>query len=334
MFRKLWQRTKGFFARLFRRAPPEPGRFESGTKGSWRGWIAVAPWILPRRDYLVYVPRGGLRWRRRPLLVLVHGCRQTPEDIAAGTRIASLADEIGCLVLLPRQNPKANAWGCWNWFDHRTTAGGGEAAILAAQIRSVRRRYRADRKRVFGAGLSAGAALLAVLALRNPRLLRGVFLHSAVAAGAASSPFAALNVLQRGPDTDVVRIAREARSAARDHVPPVPTCVLHGTLDRVVAPMHASEVVRQALAYADFPGVEPAPAALPPPTIEDNRSVGEGRTMQVREWRREGRLVAREMMVEGLGHAWSGGNPEIAYNDPHAPNAAALLRAFMAELAD
>src|SRR4051794_34023302 len=112
MLRQLWHRTKSYFARVFRRAPPEPGRFETGSKFSWRGLLHVAPWIWPRRDYLVYVPRGGFRWRRRPLLVFVHGCRQTAEDIARGSRIAALADAAGWLVLLPKQNPRANAWGC------------------------------------------------------------------------------------------------------------------------------------------------------------------------------------------------------------------------------
>jgi poly(3-hydroxybutyrate) depolymerase len=99
MLRQLWLRTKALCARLFRLAPPAPGRFESGSKFSWRGWIHVAPWTWPRRDYLVYVPRAHSAWRRRPLLVLVHGCRQTPEDIAAGTRIADFADSLDCLPL-------------------------------------------------------------------------------------------------------------------------------------------------------------------------------------------------------------------------------------------
>src|SRR5437868_12698262 len=122
MFSQLWTRTKSLLGRLFRRAPPEPGRFEHGSKWSVKGWLPLAPWVLPKREYLVYVPRGHSRWKRSTLLVLIHGCRQTAEDIASGSRIAALADEIGCVVLLPRQNPRANAWGCWNWFEHRTAS--------------------------------------------------------------------------------------------------------------------------------------------------------------------------------------------------------------------
>ena len=60
----LWNRLRRFVTRLFRRAPPEPGRFETGSKFAWRGWVPVAPWVWPSRDYLVYVPRGHARWRR------------------------------------------------------------------------------------------------------------------------------------------------------------------------------------------------------------------------------------------------------------------------------
>src|SRR5512140_2010568 len=262
MLRQLWHRTKAFVARLFRRAPPQPGRFESGSKFSWHGLLTLAPWIWPRRDYLVYVPQGRYTWRRRALVVLVHGCRQTAEDIAAGARITAFADAQGCLVLLPKQNPRANAWGCWNWFDRRTAAGRGETAILAAQIRSVRRRYRVHRKRVFAAGLSSGAGLVAALAMHNSGLLAGVFLHSGVADGAASSPMAALGVLKQGPDQDVAQVARAARDEAGAKAHTVPALIVQGERDDMVNPRHATELVRQVLAFARHPAVEPAPNPL------------------------------------------------------------------------
>src|ERR1700676_507720 len=170
----MWSRLGELVQRLFRRKPPEPGRFVTDRKFSWRGWLAATPWVWPARDYLVYLPRGYGGWSRRPLIVLIHGCRQTPEDFAAGTRIAALADRYGWLLLLPRQRDKANPWSCWNWFDRATVAGNGEAAIVAAQIRAVRRAYRVHPRRIFVAGLSAGACLATVLGMRHPKLFAGV----------------------------------------------------------------------------------------------------------------------------------------------------------------
>ncbi len=328
----LWTRVRDWFARLFRRKPPEPGRFESDSKASFRGFLASAPWIWPGRDYLVYVPRGHSNWRRVPLLVLIHGCRQSPEDIAAATRITVLADEIGCLVLLPRQNPRANAWGCWNWFDQATSRGWGETAIVAAQIRAVRRKYRIDRKRVFVAGMSAGGGLASALGIFRPALIAGVFAHSGVPCGAASSPLTALAVLRTGADTDIARIAAEAREKAHPRVLPVPLMTIQGGRDDVVAPVNAAQLVRQYLTLDGHPAAaEGLRTELPPADRTAEATTADGRTVTTREWQVDGRLVARHVGVDQLGHAWSGGDAAYPFNDPHAPDATALLGAFVRE---
>ena len=120
--------------------------------------------VWPRRAYRLYVPATAAA-RDAPLIVLIHGCRQTAEDLARGTRIAALADALGALVLMPHQKDGANPERCWNWFDGPTAAGRGEAAIVAAMIRKVRRRHQVDPARVCVAGMSAGAALAAVCSL-------------------------------------------------------------------------------------------------------------------------------------------------------------------------
>src|SRR5260221_14163359 len=99
MFGNLWARTKALVSGLFRREPA-PGRFESGSKFSLYGFVGTAPLVWPSRDYLVYVPKGRSSWRRAPMLVLCHGCKQTPEEIAQSTRITELADRMGFIVLL------------------------------------------------------------------------------------------------------------------------------------------------------------------------------------------------------------------------------------------
>jgi poly(hydroxyalkanoate) depolymerase family esterase len=330
MFPNLWSRTKAFFGRLFRREPPEPGRFESDAGSALRGFLASSPWILPRREYLVYVPRGHTRWRRVPLVVLIHGCRQTAEDIAAATRIAALADDLGCLVLLPRQNPRANAWGCWNWFDTATAHGWGETAIVATQIRAVRRKYRIHRKRVFVAGMSSGGALASALGVRRPELIAGVFAHSGLACGAASSAVAAFRVLKSGADTDFKAIAQSVRANARPYALPVPLVAIQGGRDDAVAPVNAAQLVRQYLALNGHPAADAgADDELPPPDKSEAATTADARVVTTSEWRVAGRLVAQHILVDNLGHAWSGGDDKFPYNDPHAPDATALLGAFV-----
>jgi poly(hydroxyalkanoate) depolymerase family esterase len=327
---KLWTRAKAFVGRLFRRKP-QPGRFKTGAKFAFRGFLAGAPWVWPRRKYLVYRPAGWSWFRRAPLIVLCHGCKQTPEEFAEGTRIAALADRLGCLVLLPRQEQVANAWRCWNWFDSAVARGRGEAAIVAAMVRSVRRWYRADRDRVLAVGISAGGALAAVLGVRHPDLVRAVAVHSGLACGAAASAFTAIGVMQRGPEADVEAIAMAARSANETALP-VPLLAIHGLEDSLVAPVNAVALVRQYLQLNGHPALDASalrPDALPASDAQRTERMADGRDVTTREWRSGNRLVARYIAVAGLGHAWSGGDDALPFNDARAPDATALVGAFL-----
>ncbi|HEX6138257.1 MAG TPA: PHB depolymerase family esterase [Casimicrobiaceae bacterium] len=333
--KRLWLRIRAFvaraFARLLRREVA-PGRFETGRAASWRGRVTTAPIAEPARDYLVYVPRGWSRWRRAPLLVLCHGCRQTAEEFAALTRIAERADRDGCLVLLPRQTTTANAWGCWNWFEANTERGAGEAAIVAAQVVAVRRHYRARRERVWVAGISSGGALAAVLGLRHPRLVRGVVVHSGLACGAAASAATALAVMRHGPDNDVARVGADARAAQRDDPPlAVALLAIQGDRDDVVAPINGAGLVAQYLRFNAHPagdaGYRPA-AALPPSDASSRESSGDGYPTRSDDWSVGGHVVVRHVAVEGLGHAWSGGDAAFPYADPRGPDALDLLARF------
>ncbi|HEV2040128.1 MAG TPA: PHB depolymerase family esterase [Casimicrobiaceae bacterium] len=331
MLDKLRSRVRDLVARIFRRRLPEPGRFETGSNFSWRGWLASHPWIWPSRDYLLYVPRGYGGWRRRPLIVLIHGCKQTPEDISAATRIAARADANGWLVLLPRQVAKANPWSCWNWFDTATSAGRGEAAIVAAQVRAVRRAYRVHPRKVYAVGMSAGGCLAAVLGLRHPKLFAGVFVHSGVACGAASAPLTAMRVLTYGADTNYEKIGANARADAPRRALPVALLAIGGADDTAVAEINTIQLVRQYLVFnGKLVQQSHPPNVLPPADHETTSTLPAGRVMTVSDYRDGARLVVRRVRVTGLGHAWSGGDDAFPYNDSNPPDATALLAEFVA----
>ena len=328
MLEALRSRLRDIVARLFRRKPLPPGRFESGSKFSWRGWIAAGTWVWPARDYLLYIPKGYGGWHRRPLIVLMHGCKQTPEDIAAASRIAARADANGWLVLLPRQTSKANPWSCWNWFDTATSAGRGEAAIVVAQVAAVRRSYRVHPRKIYAVGMSAGGCLAAVLGVRHPALFAGIVVHSGVACGAASGALTAMRVLAHGADTDYASIAADARADAPRRALPIPLLAISGASDTAVAEINTEQLVRQYLVLNGK--LAPQSDALPRADRETTSTLAAGRTMTVSDYRDGARLLVRKIRVTGLAHAWSGGDDAFPYNDPKPPDATALLAEFVA----
>ena len=90
------------------------------------------------RDYRLYVPASGRRGRLRGLVVMLHGCRQNPEDFATGTGMNALAEAHRLLVAYPGQTAVHNAHGCWNWFRPRDQRrGAGEPAIIAGMARGA-----------------------------------------------------------------------------------------------------------------------------------------------------------------------------------------------------
>ena len=304
--------------------PLRHGRWVAGTASDARGILAIAPFVAPRRQFMLYVPRGYTRWRKNALIVLCHGCQQTPEDFAQGTRIAAFADARRALVLMPRQRTSANAWSCWNWFDPASAAGEGEAAIIAAMTCKVARRHPVDARRVVAAGMSAGGALAAILGLRYASLYRAVVAHSGIACGAAATPLGAKHVLAEGPQTDVVAIGRDARDAT----PRVPLLAIQGLADDVVAPRNAQALIAQYLARA---GIVADGEALPAANV-DRHVDKESRATRIREWRDAGGLVARLIEIDGLGHAWSGGDAALRFNDAQAPDALAMIGEFLRDI--
>ncbi len=325
--------------------PAREGRWIEGTASSPRGMVPLAPFVPAERAYRLYLPRGYTRWRRHALLVACHGCRQAPQALADGARLGGFADLHRVLLLMPAQREDANAWGCWNWFESATAHGDGEAAIVEAMVRHVAQRCRVDDARVVALGISAGAALAAILGLRHPRTFRAVVSHSGVACGAARVPGEGRRVMAEGPGIDVAAIGRAAHVEGLR----VPLLAIQGNDDDIVSPRNLDALVAQFLAFnAATPRDDDAMALLAsamtgwarrdgtvlPPPRRDERS-GAGHGVHVRDWIDQaagGRLLVRAIDIDGLGHAWSGGDPAFAYNDGTTPDALAFVRDFLDDI--
>jgi len=268
------------------------------------------------RAYRLYRPLAPpAAGTRPPLVVMLHGCAQDAEHFAATTRMAAEAETYGCWVLYPEQSISANRHRCWNWFDPaHQERGAGEPAIVAGLVRKLVRVHRLDARRIFVAGLSAGAALAVVLGRTYPELFRGIGACAGMPYASARTATTAV-LAMRGRH----RPAHEAGAAAR----PVRTVVIHGDRDRTVVPRNADALVAQALQ----PFGETA--------VDSESGIASGRTFtRMRHRTADGCVVVEQWKIQEAGHAWPGGAAG-AFSDPLGPDASTImLRFFLGAGAD
>ncbi|MCK1497843.1 MULTISPECIES: PHB depolymerase family esterase [unclassified Bradyrhizobium] len=276
---------------------PDGASFIEGTFGNAAG----------SRTYKLFIPSRAPA-PPRPLIVMLHGCTQSPDDFAAGTRMNFLAEEQDCFVIYPEQPHGANQAKCWNWFragDQQR--GDGEPSLIAGITRQIMRDHDIDPTRVYVAGLSAGGAAAAIMGATYPDLYAAVGVHSGLACGAASDLPSALRAMRLG----------SAPRAPVKPCSPVPTIVFHGDRDTTVHPDNGDRVLGGR--------GESRKAKVVRGRVPDGHSYT--RTILIDA---QGRDISEHWSVHGAGHAWSGGSPAGSYTDPRGPNATKeMLRFFM-----
>jgi poly(hydroxyalkanoate) depolymerase family esterase len=264
------------------------------------------------RAYRTYVPSTAGEGVTG-IVVMLHGCTQNPEDFAAGTGMNALAEEHRFVVIYPHQSRGDNAQSCWNWFsrgDQRRDR--GEPAILAGMAREAMAEHGVSKERTFVAGLSAGAAMAVILGETYPDVFSAVGAHSGLPFGAARdvpSAFAAMAGNAEQP------------TGAASNTPAVRTIVFHGTADATVHPSNGERIARDAMDRGARQSVE----------IEEQGHIS-GRRFRCKVSAPAGGAAELEhWVVEGLGHAWSGGRPGGSYTDEKGPDASAEMIRFFFE---
>jgi poly(hydroxyalkanoate) depolymerase family esterase len=198
-----------------------------------------------------YLPRGLKAGA--PLVVVLHGCGQTASGYGLGAGWCRLADQLGFAVLAPEQKAVNNPNTCFDWFNPEDiTRGQGEAASIAAMIRTLVETHRLDATHVFITGLSAGGAMAAVMLATYPELFAGGAIIAGLPFGAAANVRDALESMRSAP----LRTPRqwgEAVRAASDHKEPWPKMsIWHGALDTTVNINNAQASLAQ---WADLHGL-------------------------------------------------------------------------------
>jgi poly(hydroxyalkanoate) depolymerase family esterase len=280
---------------------PEGGRFVERSYNNSSG----------TRSYKLYIP-SGYTGQAVPLIVMLHGCTQNPDDFAAGTRMNERAEQHTFLVAYPAQAGNANMQKCWNWFQAADQQRGrGEPSLIAGITRQVVDEYEVAEGRVYIAGMSAGGAMAAIMGATYPDLYAAIGVHSGLAPGSAhdlSSAFTAMR--QGGP---VVAAPNEERTEI------VPTIVFHGDRDTTVHPRNGERLL------AITGGQN---GSSPRVRTRQGRAPGGYEYTRFSYHDANGRTLLERWSVHGLGHAWSGGSYPGSYTDPRGPDASSEMVRF------
>lgn len=274
-----------------------------------------------RLRYKLYLPPGPAG-PPRPLVVMLHGCLQDPDDFATGTAMNELAREHGFFVLYPAQSEHTNAQRCWSWFRRsHQQRGRGEPALLAGMTQAVMRLHGIDAQRVYAAGLSSGGAMAAILGQAYPELFAAVGVHSGLAPGGVRDLNSALAAMREGHASAPQATPRPPHGAQRPvrAGEPLPTIVFHGDHDMTVHPRNGTQL--GVAAGGPHARVQ----------VEHGRAPHGHRYTRTLYRSAAGHLLAEHWELHGAGHAWSGGNPPGSFTDARGPDASREMWRFFSE---
>lgn len=296
--------TKGDWTRSYHSAPPLPGR------------------LVNHLSYGLYIPPKARAREGLPLVVMLHGCSQSIDDFAMGTRMNLVADKNGFAVVYPEQSKHAHAHRCWHWYDDKDTAGLGEARAVVSLVDFLIERRGIDPARIYLAGLSAGAGLASLLAIHYPDRFAGVALHSGPALGEAHSGITAMDVMRRGARRNPIELVDAMVDTAA--YPGMPAIVVHGEADYVVAPKNAEQL---GLAFLRLNGFVDRQGEWVTGTTRETRD-GDA---EICDYLMGSRRIVSVCRVRGLDHAWAGGDEAVPFHSGKGPDASAMIWAFLRE---
>ncbi len=296
----------------------------------WQEYTYSGP--VGSRPYFVYTPPDYQVGRAVPLVVMLHGCKQTAADFAAGTRMNQLADQHHFIVVYPQQSSAHNQNTCWNWFDRANQArGSGEPAIIAGIVQAVEQnttQWTIDHRRIYVTGVSAGAVMAVILGVTYPDIFAAIGVHSGVEYQAATTLIKALKAEFHGGPNPVEQ-GQVAFAAMGAFARAVPTIVFHGTNDHIVNPVNGDQVVQQWMQTNFLASNGTYRADFDHPTSTTTKQIPGGRSYTMYTWNdNHGSEVQEYWKVNGMVHAWSGGSSSGSYTDPQGPDASQAMYTF------
>ncbi len=306
-----------------------PQNATSTPRRTWQKFTYSGP--TGSTNYYVYTPVHYTVGTSVPMIMMLHACMQTPEDFAEGTGMNDLANQHNFIVVYPEQTSQDNGGECWNWFDPANQVrGGGEAAMIAGiaqQVENNTSRWTVDKKRVYVAGMSAGAAMAVIMGATYPDIFAAIGVHSGLEYQAATSMTSSVTAMAFG-GPDPTQQGQAAYQAMGKYARVVPTIVFHGSADTTVNPVNGQQVVEQWMETNHLASKAYNARFSSPDSTIARISLG-GYPYTVQKWKdHHGHVVAEYWVIDGMGHAWSGGSLSGSFTDPLGPNASQAMYEF------
>ncbi|WP_338448847.1 PHB depolymerase family esterase [Niallia oryzisoli] len=305
--------------------------------------------------YKLYVPSHPAK-DSLPMVVMLHGCDQDPDQFAEETKMNQLAEKEHFIVLYPTMkriyNPlfiephKSNPAGCWNWFlDENQHRGKGLPKSIVGVLRNAEKKLKdislsVDWNKVYVVGFSSGGAMASILGVTYPDLFSGIAVCSGLPYDAAKTNLwkdpwniAADMVMRKGvrdPFKCGTNAFHEMQKAFTETgiKRKVPLIVFHGTNDLTVHPKNANQIIVQwnqahFLTEGGKGNVKASPASVKIETLNN------GRRYSHHSYTDKNQHPFIELfLVHDMEHVWSGGSELGKFTDPLGPDATSIIWDF------
>lgn len=226
----------------------------------------------------------------RPLVLVLHGCRQDAESYDRGAGWASLAEERGFSVVYAQQREANNPRRCFTWFrPSEVTRDRGELMSIRQMVAHTAERAASDLERVFITGLSAGGAMTAAMLANYPELFAGGAIIAGLPFGAARDATRAFDAMGEAPEKSPREWSELVRTVSPRISRKPAISIWHGTADETVALSNGLALVEQ---WRDL-------YRLPQEAFVEKRMKGR----RTRIWPdREGKPLVTFHEIDGMGH--------------------------------
>jgi len=277
------------------------------------------------RSYQIFVPK---KLSAKPgVVVVLHGCFMTGDNMATGTELNAFAEERNFIVVYPEQTYSDNSWKCWNWFrPENQKRDDGESSIIAGLTQEIIKTYKADTQKVIVTGLSAGGAMASNLLGCYPDVFTGGLIQSGLEFAAAQTESEAHNVTAGGPSRSTDQAAQLAFECSPNRKNLQPVIVVHGDADpyvNIVNGQRTAEVFEKMNAEV-FMKKSGSKGKITRRNIElkqDGYKFSAINTQTLFD----SVPVIEKVVVQKMGHGWSGGNSAAPYMEPRGVKATQIL---------